>query len=122
MGALLRLGTSTCNPIGSATGPTYTLVSGGCRLGHPRGRDRLQRLTHGNPRELARHRDGPGAAAPAAHLVTARGRLAGRSATFSFTATGTASGFQCALVARGRNGRTPSPSYSACSSPKATRT
>jgi len=43
----------------------------------------------------------------------------GTSSTFSFTATGNATGFECALVLRptSRFAPTPAPSYAACSSP-----
>jgi hypothetical protein len=43
-----------------------------------------------------------------------------KSAQFSFTAEGDASGFQCALVRVGRGGRKrpPAPAYTTCATPK----
>ena len=58
---------------------------------------------------------------PNAQLTTAQISSFGRSATFSFSATGSATGFQCAVVLRptARFAPTPTPSYAACRSPDA---
>jgi len=56
----------------------------------------------------------------AAHLAKVRISSKHGSATFHLTATGDATGFQCALVRQrsGKHGRTPVPKYSACSATK----
>jgi inosine-uridine nucleoside N-ribohydrolase len=57
---------------------------------------------------------------PTAHLAKVRVSSKHGSATFHFTATGDATGFQCALVRQrsGKHSRTPAPKYSRCSATK----
>jgi hypothetical protein len=57
-------------------------------------------------------------ATPTAHLVSKK--VSGRNLTVKFSATGKASGFQCALVTvpTRKGAKTPAPKYASCKSPK----
>lgn len=61
-----------------------------------------------------------GSSAPNTHVVSERVSSKDHTARFRFTATGNATGFQCALVREPtrKGAKTPSPGYHECSSPK----
>jgi len=113
---------SFCLAIGGATGQTYTLTATDVGWAI-----RVVETAHN-----ATGPSGPAAssdtatvlrapAPPNTQITRAQINSFGASATFSFSATGTATGFECALVLRPtfRFAPTPAPSYAACSSPDA---
>jgi len=108
-----------CSLIPNATAQTYTLTS--ADVGH-----RLR------VKETATNAGGAGSPAtsaataivtsisPTAHLAKVLVSSKHGSATFHLTATGDATGFQCALVRQrsGKHRHTPSPKYSHCGATK----